>query len=84
MARLLLVDGLAELNLLESQQMRNVKYKLFIPRAEMQSHFRAIWSTKDGTKDKVVLVTSDLIAVATLPPDEKVPASCVRATYFKI
>lgn len=84
MARLLIIDNLMELSILEAQQIRNVKYKLYIPKAQIKtSGSRLIWSTRDGT-DKIVLVTSDVIAVANLPPGEKVPASCVKATYFRI
>jgi hypothetical protein len=82
-AKLVIVDGLAELAKLESQA-GDVKYKLFVPRGTIRmGRPTRIWSTKDGT-NMVIIGTADLVALTKLIPGEQVPDGAVTTTYFKL
>jgi hypothetical protein len=84
MPKLVIVDSLAELDKLEKQSAK-VKFKLFIPRAIIQTKRPAhIWSTKDSTNMYVVMGTSDLVAIAKMVPGEHVPAGVATATYLRV
>ena len=84
MTKLIIVDGLAELKLLENQSVK-LKFKLFVPRAEMQTKApMRIWSTTDGKNNMVVIGTVDFVAVSKMKPSERVPEGAVTTTYFKI
>jgi hypothetical protein len=83
MAKVLFVDGLAELEKLE-QQAGGVKFKLFVPHAVAQFNKPLrVWSTRNGVP-MVIVGTVDLVAVAKMLPGEQVPAGTVTTTYFKI
>lgn len=83
MAKLVIVDGLAELAKLENQA-GEVRFKLFIPRAALQcGRPIRIWSTRNGT-NMLVVGTADLVAVTKLIPGEQVPDGAVTTTYFRL
>jgi hypothetical protein len=77
------IDGIAELEKLEKQA-DQVKFKFFVPRGATQvGRITRIWSTKNGP-NYIVLGTSDVVALAKLPPGDHVPDDAVTCTYLKI
>ena len=82
MQKLIIVDGLPELDKLETQS--KVKFKLFIPRGTIKTKApQLIWSTHDGT-NMVVIGTADFVAVSKMAAGQPVPEGAVTATYFKL
>jgi hypothetical protein len=83
-SRIIFVDGLEALSKLESSAGR-VKFKLFIPRGEMQiGRPTRIWSASAGKSMLVVIGTASMTAIAKLKEGETVPDGAVTATYFKV